>query len=223
MRQDLELLLSDQLNPYDEGHVQHTAILATYLAATGTNLDMPPTGEAKTTQQPSCRERTKDLRGRRRSNPDKHKVSERRGKLPRPASTEWGPETTTSGNAVDVEGLLHQQSDRRILATSSRADQGTETAVGDAEDRIDFEGFRARVGGAQQARAQGLEGRLSSDATPAAADGVNQVESRTPPAMERNLFLSALANGKLEVMKTERVKLVWSRCCPDSHRRARAM
>ncbi|CAM9901683.1 unnamed protein product [Ectocarpus sp. 4 AP-2014] len=56
-----------------------------------------------------------------------------------------------------------------VLATSSRADRGTE-ASGNTDDSIN-QGFREKETAA---------------------------EARTPPAMERNLFLSALANGKLE-------------------------
>lgn len=66
----------------------------------------------------------------------------------------------------------------------SAADGGTK-AVGDAEERIDFQGFRANVERATE--------------TAGVMDGGIQAEARTPPAMERNLFLSALANGKLEV------------------------
>lgn len=60
-----------------------------------------------------------------------------------------------------------------VLATSSRADRGTE-ATRNTDDSIN-QGFREKETAA---------------------------EARTPPAMERNLFLSALANGKLEVMRT---------------------
>lgn len=199
MRQDLELLFND-FNSDDEDKVSRsTTAVATYLTATGINRDISLSGPANAAlQPPSRRESMKKLCGRRRSNPDIHKIAGRRG-LPRSVSMEMGSETTASDHAVHVDGKL-QQSGSRILATSSRADQGTE-AVGDAEDRIAFKGFGARVEGAQQTRAQGMEGRLHSDATPAAVDVVNQVEARTPPAMERNLFLSALANGKLEVIK----------------------
>lgn len=61
-----------------------------------------------------------------------------------------------------------------VLATSSRTDRGT-GATGNADDNIN-QGFREKETAA---------------------------EARTPPAMERNLFLSALANGKLEVMRTD--------------------
>lgn len=230
MRQDHELLL-DEFNPDDRGRASSSAIFATYLTATptGINLDISPSGPPANATQPSSssKESTKKLRGRRRSNLEMHKASERR-EVPRPVSMELGCETAAPENAVGVEGLI-QESGRRILATSSRADQGTE-AVGDAKDRIDLKGFGARVEGAQRTRAQGLEGRRHSDATLAAADGVNQVEARTPPAMERNLFLSALANGKLEVIKCS------SRCnqrhvgaitprvrCLNSRRRGRAI
>lgn len=205
MRQDHERLF-DEFNPDDKGRASSSAIFATYLTApTGINLDISPSGPpANATQpSPSSKESTNKLRGRRRSNLEMLKAFERKGK-PRPVDMELGSGTTAPENAVDVEGLI-QQSGRRILATSSRADQGTE-AVGDAKDRINMKGFGAGVEGEQQTKAQGLEGRHHSDAAPAAADGVNQVEARTPPAMERNLFLSALANGKLEVIKCPSIR-----------------
>lgn len=180
-REELEALFNE-FNPDEEGKVSRSAIFATYAA--------------NTAQPPSSKESMKKLRGRRRSSSDVQQISELR-RTPRPVDMAPGSETA-SEDAIDFKGLLPPVS--RILATSSRADQGTE-AVGDAEDRIDFKGLRARVEGAKQTRAQGLEARLYSDATPA-ADGVN-VEARTPPAMERNLFLSALANGKLEVIEMQ--------------------
>ena len=82
-----------------------------------------------------------------------------------------------------------------VLIATSRADTGTD-ATGDAQGRIDFKGFRARVEGAKEATGEEQERRNAAPAADAAA-----VEARTPPAMERNLFLSALANGRIEVME----------------------
>ncbi len=81
-----------------------------------------------------------------------------------------------------------------VLLATSGADPGTD-AAGDAQDRIDFKGFRTRVEGAKEAGGKEREGRNTAAADAAAA------EARTPPAMERNLFLSALANGRIEVME----------------------
>eukprot|EP00903_Cladosiphon_okamuranus_P019155 g17618.t1 len=58
---------------------------------------------------------------------------------------------------------------------------------------MDFKGLRARAQGAKGTGGEELDGLCMSP-----TGGASQVEARTPPAMERNLFLSALANGKLE-------------------------
>lgn len=84
---------------------------------------------------------------------------------------------------------------RAVLLATSGADPGTE-AAGDAQDRIGFKGFRTRGEGAKETGDKEREGRNTAPAADAAA-----AEARTPPAMERNLFLSALANGRIEVME----------------------
>lgn len=63
---------------------------------------------------------------------------------------------------------------------------------------IDFEEFMARVVADPRARDRAAL-LLPQGQSFQAEEGKTSSEARTPPAMERNLFLSALANGKLAV------------------------
>lgn len=117
-----------------------------------------------------------NLRVRRRSSRSSRRVLQI-SEPTRAQQCAWPDATSKTDAAVPGLGC------KTILATS-RAGQGTEP-VADEHNRMVFKGLRARVQGAKETSGE---------------DGESQVEARTPPAMERNLFLSALANGKLEVI-----------------------
>ena len=190
-------LFFEEFNPDEDGKVSRSAILASYQARTGADLDIAVAAPSETTRLPPGQQGVDQLRGRRRRGRDLQQVPEQGGALLSTGidgiGSIWRRETLASVSAVPA-----------ILATS-RADRGAEVAgaaeggarIGDCtEDRINLEAFRAIVDGASQPGTEDQED-LAVDMT----RGIDQVESRTPPAMERNLFLSALANGKLEVIR----------------------
>lgn len=95
---------------------------------------------------------------------------------------------------ADPMAVVH----RTILARSSSGRAG--------DGRIDFDVFRhsAKDLGVDDQKpaesgGQALEEPRKLVGEGQTMDGDGLVESRTPPAMERNLFLSALANGKIAV------------------------
>lgn len=194
-RKELELFF-EEFNPDKDGKVSRSAVLTSYQARTGAYLDIAVAAPSETTRLPPDQQGVDQLRGRRRRGRDLRQVPEQGGASLSAGingiDSIWHRKTLVSGSPVPA-----------ILATS-RADRGAEVAgaaeggarIGDCtDDRINLETFRAIVDGASQPGAEDQE-----DLAVEMTRGIDQVESRTPPAMERNLFLSALANGKLEVI-----------------------
>lgn len=191
MKQKALELFFEELNPDDDGKVSRSAVFSKYHARTGTDLSKfaAPTDAARVSSS------TKD---------DDVQCAGQQDREPQQVRMQGGTSLLPSADTVSVPPT--SATDGTILATS-RTGPGTEATGAAGEDRrredsteelIDFEGFRAIVEGATEPGARDREG-LVVDIT---REIGQQVESRTPPAMERNLFLSALANGKLEVMGT---------------------
>lgn len=199
-RKELEFFF-EEFNPDEDGKVSRSAILASYQARTGTDTTVAAPSE--TTRLPPDQQGADHPRGRRRRGRGLQQVPEQGG-----ASLSAGIDGVDS--ILRHKTLAPAASIPSILATS-RADRGAEAAgaaeggarIGDCtEDRINLEAFRAIVDGASPPGAEDQD-----DLAVEMARGIDQVESRTPPAMERNLFLSALANGKLEVTGIARDRL----------------
>lgn len=107
----------------------------------------------------------------------------------------------------NVPGTATEEPDTpRILAMSGAGhEDGAATAADEVRSNaentrggaVDSGGVDTAVDRSTKLREKDHEGlfvQMSGD--------TGQVEARTPPAMERNLFLSALANGRLEVTMT---------------------
>lgn len=113
-----------------------------------------------------------------------------------------GISTSSRAGGIRTPSRTSSDTTRTILATSSSGSgsvyRGVESAratdAGHGKAARDKETEALRVSGAIES---GKKDDGGGDA--GSEDSNGQVESRTPPAMERNLFLSALANGKLEV------------------------
>lgn len=102
----------------------------------------------------------------------------------------------TDLNHDNNDGSCSNETSGRTRTGSTSPVKEEATAVDSSESNlIDFAEFFARVEGALGSATEGHTATFV-EVTHA---GNNQAESRTPPAMERNLFLSALANGKLAV------------------------
>lgn len=109
-----------------------------------------------------------------------------------------------TGANLDADSTTATSSSRGDKTSGPAVQEDDKTAAVNRDNGlIDFEGFMTRVDRVMGARASqhaSLLLEVGNDSTNQEADS----ESRTPPAMERNLFLSALANGKLAVSSPRR-------------------
>lgn len=170
----------DEFRPDAKGKVSRAEIFATFHARTGANLANTNSSGAFPTvvEDSSFVEKRRSTRGMSRA------------AVPQSASiSSLGGDETTNTELVYAQaaGASGTIAGCKKVYTSQEVP---------ADGLIGFEDFRASVEEATDPRARNHEAlfvELVED-----ANG-SQVEARTPPAMERNLFLSALANGKLAV------------------------
>lgn len=102
-----------------------------------------------------------------------------------------------TGANLNAAGATAATAAATATATAAAAEQKQGCNSRESE-LIDFEDFMARVVADPRARDRAAL-LLPQGPSFQAEEGKTSSEARTPPAMERNLFLSALANGKLAV------------------------
>lgn len=183
---DGELLrqIWDDSKPDGQGRVSRAEVFATFRARTGINLG---TAGATTTVTPVGK--SEDSVGRQPSIRSAWDVSdEGRASMSLAAGTEATiAESHTSANeAAGKTGTYCRQEEDGI------------------DSLIDFDGFAASVERAMDPRATNHD--ILFVQVGEERGGSRGAEARTPPAMERNLFLSALANGRLAVREGQEGK-----------------
>lgn len=113
-----------------------------------------------------------------------------------------------TGANLNTDATETTPSSNRGQTSGPPVHEGNTAAVNRDNGLIDFEEFMARVDRVMDARARhraSLLLKVARQSTNQEADS----ESRTPPAMERNLFLSAIANGRLAVGKKRACMSAW--------------
>lgn len=169
----------DKFNPDAKGKVSHSEIFATFRTRTGANLTDTTTSNVFTEVGVN------------------HNIADRRrsGLI----RVQVGLSDQASNSAVGENRSTCTSGAGHAIGTSKTASARKSRngpRIGKSDYPIDFYDVYAAVEEAQDPRAINDEDAFDG---PMEEGDTSQVEARTPPAMERNLFLSALANGKLAV------------------------